>query len=505
MREYNRAQTELIRDAALNDFQFCFECIFFPGFRLADFHTAGFDDWRWGNANLLLGYTGSAKSTVRHIAYHAWLLLRNRWELQNKMTERPLLTGSGSHNLDAAKSFTSSIKKLLALPAVTLLFGLCVDPAASDTRFNLLGVDYSREKDAAVMAFGAQSGEMAGIHCDILTLDDPVTIEQARSQTQRMNFTEKIAVDIERTLRRPPFYIFGRKREPQFNIIGYPHTSADWYAELQDEQKNPKFKDHITRWPILKDDGTPLWPEFFPLEKCLWIKENTPPHQWLGMYMQKSAASGGDAIRDIWLRWWADEKPPVKLSLYGGVDLNIKQTNTSDFAAVFAWGFDSNTRKRWEVINEAGRWTFDEAINKIKFAFAPYRDGDWQVADIGIDESGTGTYAVEVLKRETDLPVRGVKIVKDKLSRLLAKTHLFEQGKFILKGPARNDVLPGVGDWPAELLSFRKDIQPPPPLHDDRTDAALIADDLIETGDGYLEFARKRLEAIRAEREKATT
>lgn len=484
----NKAETELLRDLVLYDFQFYFEQIAFPNFKLSKKHVESFYAWDGAKANLLLGFPGSSKSSCLHTARHAWLANRNRWEVQNGLATRPMVFLSGSYNATTAMNlFTRNIKRQLALPIMAFLFGQMIDPNCADAGFNLLGLDYSHEKDNAVQAFGALEGNVAGLHGDILTLDDAITLQAARSGVMRMSFAEKVPVDIRRILRRPPHKFAGTEREPQFNVLGYVLHSMDFYADLQDKQKNPDFEGRVHRWPALDHNGESFFPEMYSTETVLNWKLNTPPATWQSVYMQDASGAKGDVIKDSWLRWWADEPVPEKLQVFVGVDLAVKQTEHADYCAFYAQGFDPVTRKRWELGQEFGRWTFDERCRKLKEFCGRWKNNvHHRLAKVGVEAPASGSDVVLVLQKQTDLNIAEVKVTRDKLQRLVEKSHLFEQGKIILQGPARNDVMPGVGDWAQELLSFRHDIPPPPPAHDDRTDAFLIAESLISPSAGEM-------------------
>jgi len=407
---------------------------------------------------------------------------RNRWEVQNGLAKRPMVFLSGAYNATTAMNlFTRNIKRQLALPIMAFLFGQIIDPNCADAGFNLLGLDYSHEKDNAIQAFGALEGNVAGLHGDILTLDDPITLATARSGVQRMSFSEKVPIDIRRVLRRPPHQFAGCWRNAQFNVMGYPLHSADFYADLQNEEKNPAFKNRTQKWPALNREGESFFPELYSTATVLDWKLNTPPSTWQSVYMQDISQAKGGIVQDAWLSWWADNPPPERLSIYVGGDLSLKQTEHADYCAYFALGFDLQTRRRWEIDQIWGRWTFAERCKQLKEFCESWRNNPgWRLVKVGVEAQASGSDVVETLKQQTDLPICEVKVTKDKLLRLTEKTHLFEQGKMILKGPARNDIMPDVGDWAQELLSFRPGLAPPPPVHDDRTDAYLIAEGLIE-------------------------
>lgn len=494
----DKATTELLRDLILYDYRFYFEQVAFPGFCLTAKHYEAFNFFDGAENNLLLGYPGSSKSSSMHTARHAWMANRNRWEVREGLAKRPMVFLSGSYNVTTAvKLFTRNIKRQLSLPLLAFLFGPIIDRNCSDEGFNLLGLDYSHEKDNAVQACGVAKGDIAGYHADIFTCDDLVTFKLARSPVERMNLQEKMAVDIKRVLKRPPHTFAGTERKPQFNVLGYPHHSSDIYADLQDKQKYPTFENRLVTWPALDVNGESFFPELYDTATIKGWESETPRLIWAGTYMIRSKGMTGDIISDTWLRWWADNPPPEKLDVYIGGDLSIGETETAARTAYFALGYDPLTKKRWELDCVYGHWTFAERIDELKKFCAPYQNSEtWRLQAVGLEKPASGSDIVKTLQDTTSLPVQAVSATKDKNSRLIEKSHLFQYGKMILKGPARNDVIPRIGDWPLELTERRTTVIPANGTVD-RTDAYLIAEGLISQTDGYLGFLQKQLDDMR--------
>jgi len=488
----DKATTELLRDLVLYDFKFYFEQVAFPGFCLTETHKQAFDFFDGAESNFLLGFPGSSKSTALHTARHAWMANRNRWEILNGLAERPMVFGSGSYNLKTAVNlFTRSIKRQLALPLMAFLFGPLIDPNCSDAGFNLLGLDYSHEKDNAIQAYGIAEGDVAGAHADILTLDDIVTFRLARSPVERDALREKMAVDIRRVLRRPPHRFAETLRPPQINILGYPHHSQDIYADLQDESQYPSFAGRLKTWPALNDAGQSSFPELYPTEEVLRWRKDTPEIIWRGVYLIKHKGMAGDIIKDTWLRWWAEEAPPEYLQVFVGGDLSIGATEEAARTAYFALGYEPKTEKRWELDCIYGHWTLGERIKNLKEFCEPYKNSRIRpLMKVALEKPASGSDIVQILSTETSLPVEAVTAVKDKNTRLVEKQPLFEFGKMILRGPERNDYIPRIGTWVEELLGRRTTVIPANGTVD-RTDAFILADNAIGQRDGYMEFLER--------------
>ncbi|MCX7691777.1 MAG: phage terminase large subunit, partial [Tepidimonas taiwanensis] len=116
---------------------------------------------------------------------------------------------------------------------------------------------------------------------------------------------------------------------------------------------------------------------------------------------------------------------------------------------------------------ERGRYTFNEAMNRIKAAAARHRP-----RLIAVEQTQYQAAMVQELLRTTSLPVRGVRPERDKLTRFLPLLTRFEQHQVRLD-PA--GVPSAVRD---ELLAF------PNGEHDDCVDAMSYAWMALAAGHG---------------------
>lgn len=497
----DKATTELLCDLILYDFKFYFEQVARPGYLFTEKHDQAFDFFNSGSHNLLLGFPGSGKSECLHAARHAWMANRNRWEVLNGLADRPMLFGSGSYNVKMATVFTRDIKRQLALPVMAFCFGTMIDPQSSDAGFNLLGLDYSHEKDNAVQAYGLAEGDVAGAHCDVLTADDLVTFRLARSPVEREALRQKVPMDIKRVLRRLPHKFNGIERQPQFNVLGYPHFADDIYATFQDESQYPSLAGRLTRFPALTDEGQSYFPEIYPTDLVLEWKRETPEIIWRSVYQCQSKAMEGDIVRAKWLVFEDKYPVPDEVDVYIGGDLSIGETSDAARTAYFALYYDPNTQCRWEGDCVYGHWTFAERIQHLKDFAAAYKNNPKRrLKKILLEKPASGSDVVRILQDTTDLPIDALTPTKDKNLNLIETQHLWENKKMILRGPERTDYIPRIGTWVDELLTRRTGVAPANGTVD-RTDAFLIANKGIGGMDGYIEFLRRRAEAVKQQKE----
>lgn len=182
---------------------------------------------------------------------------------------------------------------------------------------------------------------------------------------------------------------------------------------------------------------------------------------------------GGSAIRSDWIQYGDPFKRwnRSQLVIAAGVDLAISQKTTADWTAVVVVAMDPD-RNVWVIHSERRRLTFNAILEMIT------RIGqDFGVDMIGVEETQFQAAVVQELMRTTNLPVRGLKADRDKVTRFQRLSVRFERSKVYL-----SDTLPA--EFEGELLSF------PEGDHDDQVDALVyafytaMATDLAENAQG---------------------
>ena len=150
--------------------------------------------------------------------------------------------------------------------------------------------------------------------------------------------------------------------------------------------------------------------------------------------------------------------PPPGLPVVLGVDLAISEREGSDFTAIVAMSRDPVSGIVYIVEAERYRCGFNEVLNHIKAAAARHRP-----TMIAIEQTQYQAAVIQELTRTTQLPVRGVRPDKDKLTRFMPLLTRYEQ-RMVRHNPAA--VPPWFRD---ELLSF------PEGQHDDGVDSSAYA------------------------------
>lgn len=150
--------------------------------------------------------------------------------------------------------------------------------------------------------------------------------------------------------------------------------------------------------------------------------------------------------------------PPPNLPVVLGVDLAISEKEGADFTAIVAMSRDPVSGLIYVVEAERHRCGFHEVLERIKSSAARHKP-----TMIAIEQTQYQVAIIQELARTTQLPVRGIRPDRDKLTRFAPLLTRYEQ-KLVRHHPAQ------VPAWfRDELLSF------PEGKHDDGVDAAVYA------------------------------
>jgi len=98
----------------------------------------------------------------------------------------------------------------------------------------------------------------------------------------------------------------------------------------------------IIEFPVLFDADTDnpraLWPEFWPLEELLAIREELPNSKWMAQYMQNPTSEEGALVKKDWWQIWERDEPPECEYIIQSWDTAYKKTERSDYSACTTWG-----------------------------------------------------------------------------------------------------------------------------------------------------------------------
>lgn len=237
----------------------------------------------------------------------------------------------------------------------------------------------------------------------------------------------------------------------------------------------------MTRWNILHlaaiENGESIWPETFPLEKLEDIRRQMGSALFETMYMGRPEALTGDIFKPQWFRscaWGMKlnplghptphlvyegngekvEIPRDRLLVYQFWDLAISQKETADYTCCVTLALDPETMNLFVLDVVRGHWSFAQTQEQIASQGIL-----WNPVVVGIESVAYQAAAVQMAVNSTLLPIREVRVDRDKVSRARLPAARAESGKmFVLP-------MPWAGAFIDECAAF------PTGAHDDQVDA----------------------------------
>ena len=176
---------------------------------------------------------------------------------------------------------------------------------------------------------------------------------------------------------------------------------------------------------------------------------------WASLYQQRPAAAEGAIFkRDQW-RFY-DQAPELKRVILS-IDTAFKTGAENDFSVIAAWGEGAT-----------GYYLLSLWRDRVEFPLLKQTlvniAAQWKPRVVLIEDAASGQSLIQELKNSTALPVKPVKVDRDKVSRAYAVTPLCEAGRVYLPQGA-----PWLADFLDEHSSFDKSV------HDDQVDTTTQA------------------------------
>jgi len=250
-------------------------------------------------------------------------------------------------------------------------------------------------------------------------------------------------------------------------VINHRMHEDDLCGRLLAQQAAGGDRWEVVELPAIKEDGSALWPDAYPLEALERIRKNSQARFWSALYQQRPAPEEGDYFKADWLKPYEKVPSLDTLRVYGGSDYAVT-ADGGDYTVHAVVGIDPEGRMYlldlWRKQTASDEWI--EAFCDLVKQWKPMGWAEEQ----GQIRSGVGPF-LDKRQRERkayvsreQFPTRGDKAVRAQSIR----------GRMALEGlyvPVNAAFYP---DLRAELLSF------PAGKHDDQVDALGLVGQLID-------------------------
>lgn len=189
----------------------------------------------------------------------------------------------------------------------------------------------------------------------------------------------------------------------------------------------------VIEFPALLPSGSPLWPEFWPLEELSVLKEELPNSKWMAQYQQNPTGDQSAIVKREWWKIWDSDTPPQCDFILQSWDTAFEKTERSDFSACTTWGVfyrddeETGLKSANIILLNAfqKRMEFPELKRR---AYEEYKE--WQPDSIIVEKKASGAPLIYEL-RSMGVPVQEFTPTRgnDKISRLNAVADIFASGR----------------------------------------------------------------------------
>lgn len=273
-----------------------------------------------------------------------------------------------------------------------------------------------------------------------LIIDDPhKNREDADSETARNKVWDWFLSTAYTRLEKKGSVVVIQTRWHEMDLIG----------RLQESQmgwKTISFPAIAEEDEPLRKKGEPLWPEKYDLEQLDLIKRQVGEREWASLFQQRPAPREGAIFKKEYWSWY-DPSNFIQVTPWNQIfqswDTGVSVKKDSARSCCTTWGLGPGgfiyLIDVWK-----GKLEFPDLKRKaIELARV------WQPRTIWVEEQQTGGPLIAELKRNTEIPIKGVRLRGDKEVRAEAVSAIVESGK--VKLPLGR---PWVDDYVNELASF---------------------------------------------------
>lgn len=231
---------------------------------------------------------------------------------------------AASYNSDLSNDFGREVRNIVDSPEFQALFNvkLAQDSKAANR--------WHTDKGGMYVAAGVGTA-ITGRGADILLIDDPFKDRQeADSEITRGRVWDWYTSTAYTRLMPGGAVI----------VINTRWHDDDLTGRLLAEQSNGGDQWEVLSLPAIQEDGTALWPAWYPIDRLEQIKGVLPARDWNSLYQQNPIPDDGEYFKKDWFVEYDDA--PANLSIYGASDYAVTDGD-GDFTEHGIFGVDQNS------------------------------------------------------------------------------------------------------------------------------------------------------------------
>lgn len=391
---------------------------------------------------------GHGKSTLCSQIFPAWFL--GNWPGKGVI----LL----SYSANVALGFSRKARDLLKRSGPDV-FGVEINPDAAAKS------EWETESGGGLSAAGI-GGSVTGKRADLLIIDDPHKDEEAVATSQKREQVWHTYTQVVRTRLNPgAAQLLIQTRWHKQDLAGMlldPPTEVpedlQEYVRDWEEIRLPALSEGERDDPLDREEGEPLWPDFWPRSELLAAKADVDEFTWASLYQQRPRPRGGSLYQDSYFRhyegspreaWDEGKIQPLDGSkgfnldrsvVFLSVDPASAADEQSSYFAIAVW---AGTPQRLALIDVLRDRV--EGPDRAPQIMRLYRE--WNASEVVV-ESNQDKDLIQRLTRK-EVPVTPVNPSRDKWERALPAAAEFKKGNVLT--PERSRWLK---DYLNELLDF---------------------------------------------------
>lgn len=270
------------------------------------------------------------------------------------------------------------------------------------------------------------AGVLTGLGADYLLVDDLLSPQQSYSDLERTNANRFFDSTLRSRLNDPTTgaIIIVCQRLHEADLVGHleeaepgvwTHVNLPMECEADTEIVFP-----ISNRVMHRKQGDLLHPPRWPKSWVEKQKKTLGSFIWASQYQQRPAPAGGAIFRREWFQTF--KKEPEHGSTIISLDTAFSTKKTADFSCASVWtAHDGRFYLRYV-------WRERVAFPELKRVVEELAD-TWNPSAVIVEERASGISLVQSLREETTLPIVGISVDVDKVSRAHSVTALFSAGR----------------------------------------------------------------------------
>ena len=208
-------------------------------------------------------------------------------------------------------------------------------------------------------------------------------------------------------------YLINEQAHENWRVISFP--------ALCDEVDDDTEKDLLGR-----SLGEALWPEQYPAETLMKIKNTLGSLDFNALYQQRPTPKEGGLVQLDWFQRFELDQSYVYPRIVMSYDTGQKKKAQNDPTALTVWGVEPNKTMLIDVFNK--RLSFPELYKVVIQKYKHYSQFSKAIIQILVEDKGSGISLIQQLKNDTRIPVIGITPIHSKEERLKEVVPTIESG-----------------------------------------------------------------------------